>query len=62
MNNTEKVGIYIGTKTTAILKNSIFTAVKTGIYLNTSDFVRQAIKEKLLREGFLPINGQEKRM
>ena len=36
-----------------ILKNSIQKAVSTGSYLNSSDFVRDAIKEKLQREGFV---------
>jgi Arc/MetJ-type ribon-helix-helix transcriptional regulator len=46
-------GLYIGSKVPNTIRNSIEKAVKTGIYLNISDFVRDAIKEKLAREGFL---------
>jgi Arc/MetJ-type ribon-helix-helix transcriptional regulator len=46
-------GLYIGSKVPNTIRNSIEKAVSTGIYLNISDFVRDAIKEKLDREGFL---------
>ena len=46
-------GLYIGSKVPQILKNAIIRAVESGNYLNSSDFVRDAIKEKLQREGFV---------
>ena len=57
MTSNNNVGIYTGSKVPSILKNSIYNAVKSGNYLNESDFVRDAIKEKLQREGFLDINA-----
>jgi Arc/MetJ-type ribon-helix-helix transcriptional regulator len=45
-------GTYVGSKIPPILKESIARAIKSGNYLNTSDFIRDAIKEKLQREGF----------
>ncbi len=49
----DRNGVYTGTKIPLILKNSIQKAVSTGNYLNSSDFVRDAIKEKLQKEGFV---------
>jgi Arc/MetJ-type ribon-helix-helix transcriptional regulator len=46
-------GVYAGTKIPLILKNSIQEAISTGNYLNFSDFIRDAIKEKLQKEGFV---------
>jgi Arc/MetJ-type ribon-helix-helix transcriptional regulator len=46
-------GVYIGSKIPQILKNAIENTISTGNYLNTSDFIRHAVKEKLLREGFV---------
>lgn len=51
--NKQNIGIYTGSKVPRILKNAIQRAVGTGNYLNASDFIRDAIKEKLRREGFL---------
>jgi Arc/MetJ-type ribon-helix-helix transcriptional regulator len=51
--NKQDIGIYAGSKVSQILKNAIQKAVGTGNYLNASDFIRDAIKEKLRREGFL---------
>jgi Arc/MetJ-type ribon-helix-helix transcriptional regulator len=51
--NKQDIGIYAGSKVPQILKNAIQKAVITGNYLNVSDFIRDAIKEKLRREGFL---------
>jgi Arc/MetJ-type ribon-helix-helix transcriptional regulator len=56
----KEMGIYAGSKVTQILKQSIKKAVKTGRYLNESDFIRDAIKEKLEVEGFLLTNANEK--
>jgi Arc/MetJ-type ribon-helix-helix transcriptional regulator len=55
MAHKDNVGLYTGTKITPVLKNSISTAVESGTYLNASNFVREAIKEKLVREGYLRI-------
>jgi Arc/MetJ-type ribon-helix-helix transcriptional regulator len=49
---TKNVVDYVGSKVPATLKDAIEMAVKTGSYLNISDFIRDAIKEKLEREGF----------
>ena len=49
----KEIGIYAGSKVPHILKKSIERAVLSGNYLNESDFIRDAIKEKLNREGFL---------
>ena len=49
---TKNVADYVGSKVPATLKGAIEKAVKTGSYLNISDFTRDAIKEKLEREGF----------
>lgn len=57
MTSNNNVGIYTGSKVPSILKDSICNAVKSGNYLNESDFVRDAIKEKLQREGFLNMNA-----
>jgi len=46
-------GIYVGSKVPSTLKESLSIAVNSGHYLNISDFIRDAIKEKLQREGFL---------
>jgi Arc/MetJ-type ribon-helix-helix transcriptional regulator len=43
---------YVGSKIPYSLKDAIERAVKTGSYLNISDFIRDAIKEKLERDGF----------
>jgi Arc/MetJ-type ribon-helix-helix transcriptional regulator len=47
----QDIGIYVGSKIPQILKNAINKAVEKGNYLNSSDFIRDAIKEKLQREG-----------
>jgi Arc/MetJ-type ribon-helix-helix transcriptional regulator len=58
-----KVADYVGSKIPSSLKGAIERAVKTGSYLNISDFIRDAIKEKLEREGFWTrpqeVQGQE---
>jgi hypothetical protein len=51
----KEIGLYAGSKVTHTLKQAIDKAVKTGRYLNESDFIRDAIKEKLEAEGFLLI-------
>ena len=40
-------GVYIGSKIPQILKIAIENTLSTGNYLNTSDFIRHAVKEKL---------------
>jgi Arc/MetJ-type ribon-helix-helix transcriptional regulator len=49
----KEIGLYAGSKVTHVLKEAIDKAVRTGRYLNESDFIRDAIKEKLEAEGFL---------
>jgi Arc/MetJ-type ribon-helix-helix transcriptional regulator len=53
-----EIGLYAGSKVPQIIKQSIDSAIKSGNYLNESDFIRDAIREKLQREGFLPILQQ----
>jgi Arc/MetJ-type ribon-helix-helix transcriptional regulator len=53
---TENTGVYVGSKIPSIIRHSIHKAVSCGSYLNISDFVRDAIKEKLEREGYLSID------
>jgi len=48
-----QVAFYAGTKIPPGLKRSIEKAVEGGNYLNESDFVRNAIKEKLEKEHLL---------
>jgi Arc/MetJ-type ribon-helix-helix transcriptional regulator len=43
----------IGSKVPENLRLVLDKAVQEGVYLNLSEFVRQAVKEKLLKEGFL---------
>lgn len=40
-------GIYVGSKIPHILRDAINRAIKGGNYLNSSDFIRDAIKDKL---------------
>ena len=54
----EKIGVYVGSKIPNILRLSIEKAVKTGRYLNVSELVRDARKEKRDREGFLYSAGR----
>jgi Arc/MetJ-type ribon-helix-helix transcriptional regulator len=49
----KQTGVYIGSKIPQILRKAIQHAVMSGNYLNSSDFLRDAIKEKLQREGYL---------
>jgi len=49
----EKPGVYAGSKIPYTLQKAMRQAVRTGNYLNLSDFVRDAIKEKLSREGYV---------
>jgi Arc/MetJ-type ribon-helix-helix transcriptional regulator len=49
----ENIGVYVGTKVPPFLRFSIEKAVSAGRYLNASAFVREAVKEKLDREGLL---------
>lgn len=43
----------IGSKVPKNLRSVLDKAIEEGVYLNLSEFVRQAVKEKLLKEGFL---------
>jgi Arc/MetJ-type ribon-helix-helix transcriptional regulator len=49
----ENTGVYAGSKIPNTLKKAMRHAVNAGNYLNFSDFIRDAIKEKLRREGYL---------
>jgi Arc/MetJ-type ribon-helix-helix transcriptional regulator len=49
----EKPGVYAGSKIPYTLQKAMRQAVRAGNYLNSSDFVRDAIKEKLSREGYV---------
>lgn len=49
----QESGIYVGSKIPQILREAIIDAVNRGNYLNSSDFIRDAIKEKLQREHLL---------
>lgn len=48
-NNT---GVNVGSKIPAALKLCIIEVVNDGDYLSISDFVRDAVKEKLVQEGY----------
>jgi Arc/MetJ-type ribon-helix-helix transcriptional regulator len=48
----ERIGIYVGSKIPQVLRDALTKAIEKGDYLNSSDFIRDAIKEKLQREGF----------
>jgi Arc/MetJ-type ribon-helix-helix transcriptional regulator len=49
----EKKGVYVASKVPALVRSSIERAVDDGSYLNISDFIRSAVKEKVLKEGYL---------
>ena len=49
----ENAGVYAGSKIPNTLKKAMRRAVHAGNYLNFSDFIRDAIKEKLRREGYV---------
>jgi Arc/MetJ-type ribon-helix-helix transcriptional regulator len=46
-------GFYAGSKIPQAMKKSICKVVQSGSYLNESDFIRHAIKEKLEKECLL---------
>jgi Arc/MetJ-type ribon-helix-helix transcriptional regulator len=49
----KQTGVYIGSKIPQHHRKAILVAVSNGNYLNSSDFIRDAVKEKLQREGYL---------
>jgi Arc/MetJ-type ribon-helix-helix transcriptional regulator len=49
--NNQVSGVYVGSKIPQILRDGIDKAIEKGNYLNCSDFIRDAVKEKLHREG-----------
>jgi Arc/MetJ-type ribon-helix-helix transcriptional regulator len=56
-----QTGVYIGSKIPQVLRKAIQHAVMSGSYLNFSDFIRDAIKEKLQQEvTFYPNNLSRK--
>lgn len=46
-------GAFVGSKIPLVVRVSLDAAIKNGNYLNASDFIRDAIREKLQREGFM---------
>lgn len=58
--SSKKTGVYVGSKIPRAVKSSVEKAIEEGPYLNVSDFVRSAVKEKLLAEGFYPIGRVRK--
>ncbi len=54
--NLGNTGVNVGSKIPLSLKELVQEAVSRGPYLNASEFVRGAIKEKLKREGYLKNN------
>jgi Arc/MetJ-type ribon-helix-helix transcriptional regulator len=48
----KKNSIYIGSKIPQKQRIILENAITNGDYLNISGFVRDAVKEKLIREGF----------
>ena len=48
-----QTGVYIGSKIPQLHTEAIRAEVRNWNYLNSSDFVRDAIKEKLRREGYI---------
>jgi Arc/MetJ-type ribon-helix-helix transcriptional regulator len=55
-------GIYAGSKITHAMRSAIEHAIAKGSYLNTSNFIRDAIKEKLQREGFIAVKESGERI
>jgi Arc/MetJ-type ribon-helix-helix transcriptional regulator len=53
----KNTGVYVGSKIPRLLRSSMEKAVEGGNYLNLSDFIRSAIKEKLLQEGHALYRG-----
>jgi Arc/MetJ-type ribon-helix-helix transcriptional regulator len=49
----KKNSVYIGSKIPLNQKTILENAISNGDYLNISGFVRDAVKEKLVREGLL---------
>jgi Arc/MetJ-type ribon-helix-helix transcriptional regulator len=56
----QNIGVYVGSKIPNILRISIQRAISAGKYLNLSDFIRDAIKEKIDREGLSTIDSNLK--
>lgn len=46
-NETQSKNVYIYTRITQKEKDRILTLVESGAFMNLSDFVRQAVREKL---------------
>lgn len=51
-------GVNVGSKIPDLIRRSLITAVRIGGYMSISDFVRDAIKEKLKQDGFLKIGPE----
>jgi Arc/MetJ-type ribon-helix-helix transcriptional regulator len=48
-----QTGVYIGSKIPHLQREAILAAVSNGNYLNSSAFIRDAIKRKLQLEGYI---------
>jgi Arc/MetJ-type ribon-helix-helix transcriptional regulator len=48
-----QTGVYIGSKIPQLHREAILVAVRNGNYLNSSDFIRDTIKEKLQWEDYI---------
>ena len=57
-----QTGVYIGSKIPQVLRKAIQHAVMRGSYLNSSDFIRYAIKEKLQREVTFYLNNLSRKL
>jgi Arc/MetJ-type ribon-helix-helix transcriptional regulator len=48
----DNTGVHIGSKIPVSVKRCIAKVVKEGGYISLSDFVRDAVKEKLRKDGY----------
>jgi Arc/MetJ-type ribon-helix-helix transcriptional regulator len=56
----QNIGVHVGSKIPNVLLLSIQRAISNGKYLNLSDFIRDAIKEKIDREGLITMDNDLK--
>jgi Arc/MetJ-type ribon-helix-helix transcriptional regulator len=47
-----KTGVSVGSKVPVIIRNCIVEVVRKGQYISVSEFVRDAVKEKLQNIGY----------
>ena len=48
----DNTGVHIGSKIPLRLKQCLAKVVEEGAYISISDFVRDAVKEKLRKDGY----------